>query len=154
MSAETVTLVAAIVAAVAAVAAALISLFAIRRTNYINAIAASRIKWIGELREDFSVLVADAFHIVQSNGHGSYSDEQGLLLYKGFQQKTIKVRLKLNPTDDKSIIEMLLKMENNVFAACTNRDWSYDGDETLISEMQNLLKNEWDKVKVESSRLF
>ena len=58
-----VTLVAACVAACAAIVAAIFAALSTRKTNYTNAIVASRIRWISELRDDFSTLYSDAEQI-------------------------------------------------------------------------------------------
>lgn len=148
----TATFIAACVAAVAAIIAALLTFIGTRRANYTNSIVASRIRWISELRDDFSKLYSNAEHIFERN----YAEpsEEGLSISRDYMTASIKLRLKLNPRNDVDILALLERLEQSVIAACRGKDWTNIDRESLIPLIQQLLKREWDKSKKEAATFW
>ena len=146
------TFVAACVAACAAIVAAIFAALSTRKTNYTNAIVASRIRWISELRDDFSALYSDAEQIFGSESTRQHED--GLKLSRNYLASSLKLRLKLNPRDDREILGLLENLEQAVLAACKGEDWTNIDREKLIPQIQDLLKREWDKSKREAASVW
>jgi len=151
MTESTATFFAACIAAVAAITAAVFVAIGVRRTNYSNAIVASRIRWIAELREDFAALYSDAEKIF---GSDVIRLEDSLELSRDYMARSLKLRLKLNPRDDADILSLLEKLEQAVVAACHGEDWSNFDRHRLIPLIQALLKREWDKSKKEAATIW
>jgi hypothetical protein len=146
----TATFVAALIAAIAAIIAAAFAIMGARRTNYTNAIVASRIRWISEMREDFSNLFADAERIFNTVG----AQDNPAVAARDYLAASLKLRLRLNPKDDAGTLKKLDNLECAAIAACRDEDWSNFDREQMIPEIQALLKREWDKSKKEAAQLW
>jgi hypothetical protein len=146
------TFIAACIAAVAAIIAAWLAFLGARRANYTNSIVASRIRWISELRDDFSSLYSNAEHIFAA-GYAPESEES-LVLSRDYLAASLKLRLKLNPRDDAEILALCERLENCVLAACRGDEWMNIDREKLIPLIQQLLKREWDKSKEEAGTFW
>lgn len=150
MADGTATFIAAVIAAIAAIIAAAFAIMGARRTNYTNAIVASRIRWISEMREDFSNLFADAERIFEA----VEGTDTPAVDARDYLAASLKLRLRLNPKDDEGTLKKLEGLERAVIAACHGEDWQNLDRDEMIPEIQALLKREWDKSKKEAAQLW
>lgn len=177
----------------------LITLYYTRRnlktTKYIDTIISERIKWIGKLREDLSLLTswinifisnkkylnelsADYeeldFQESMTNPHGdepwptiikdmsdnkekqdSLMRELGGVSRQKIIEKIYLIKLRLNPKDDSRAIELLDSLLENF----TSPKFDCKKHDSIIKELhefvvlsQQILKDEWDKVKNETKK--
>lgn len=116
-----------------------------QRTTFINTVTNQRIKWIEQLRQDVSAYAGLVYH-------WAYTDvpdgEEKRRLIKEVDRLTHVIRLRLNPAGQHDQrIEQLLKeiprqTENQIEVTSLLED--------LTVTAQKLLKEEWEKVKLES----
>jgi hypothetical protein len=121
-----------------------------RRTSFINTVTAERVKWIEKLRDNLSTYCGLLFTWQASNLAGG--KPESLDFEKGVDRLRYLIRLQLNPAGahDKAIEDLIARIP-------------YLTDKTKINELhaalnelvvvsQQLLKEEWDKVKEEAKR--
>lgn len=149
--------------------AALISQFFARKnlktSQYIDVITSERIKWIGNVRDDITILVSsviihirNAYRIdpdfIESQKEDYKKIDEGLksILSKSeIVTKAILLKLKLNPVEDGDIILLLDEIILLFTPIAYNiADSSGVDSEKLISLCQAMLKREWEKVKDET----
>jgi len=121
-----------------------------KRTTYINAVTAERVKWINALRENISTFTGLVFHYAQL-GANDPTGEQWVDLFKQTDRLRMLIKLQLNPSGepDRQIEDLLDAMYSQE---------AYRGDPVamqnaanqLVRLGQQLLKQEWEKVKLES----
>ena len=97
-------------------------------------------------------LFSDAEQIFGSESTRQHED--GLKLSRNYLASSLKLRLKLNPRDDRKILGLLENLEQAVLAACKGEDWTNIDREKLIPQIQVLLKREWDKSKMEAASVW
>ena len=116
-----------------------------RRTTFINTVTSQRIKWIEQLRQDVSSYAGLTFHWVSTDLQDG-SKRQELLQEIDRLQHVIRLRLNPSGEEDKKIAHYLAEIPKH-----TDRS---DVISTLLEDLtaatQRLLKEEWDKVKMES----
>ena len=118
-----------------------------KRTTFVNTVTAQRIKWIEQLRQDISTFSGLTYHWC----HRAPDDpEESRKIIQQIDCLRHVIRLRLNPAGQHdSEIERLL----DVIPQHTNApDTIANLLEQLTKTTQNLLKDEWEKVKQESSR--
>ncbi len=112
------------------------NLFSNRRTTYINAVTAERVKWINALRANLSRFAGMASSEATSRAE--------------LRQMEMLINLQMNPDDDlgkdisQDIYDICIHCENGDLDIVRLRLG------TLLSRGQVLLKKEWDKVKEEA----
>lgn len=177
----------------------LVTLYYTRRnlktTKYIDTITSERIKWIGKLRDDLSLLTswinifisnkkylnelsADYEELdTQESMTNPHRDEPWPMILKDMsdnkekqdnlirelggvsRQKIIEkiylIKLRLNPKDDSRAIELLDSLLKNFMPPefdCEKYDLIIKELHEFVSLSQQLLKEEWDKVKNETKK--
>ncbi|MEH6450387.1 MAG: hypothetical protein V7765_17080 [Oleispira sp.] len=120
---------------------------ATRKASFINTVTSQRILWIEQMRQDVSkfvglTLTLDTTTIEESAPKLEICKEIDYLCYV--------IRLRLNPDDtpDRKIAALIKKIQN--LTESSNRNELLSSLELLTKETQDMLKNEWDKVKAES----
>jgi hypothetical protein len=117
-----------------------------KKTAFINTVTSERIKWIGKLRDNISKL----FSLVDKWQRYHPNDHQELVME--IEQLKFEIRLQLNGGDPEDIdLERLIErlpdprksMDENEFEKLRN---------LIIKSSQELLKREWEKVKLESQK--
>jgi hypothetical protein len=120
-----------------------------RRTNFINTVTSQRIKWIEQLRQDISAFSGLVHTWVFSGLQGKPQEYEVL---KEVDRLRHVIRLRLNPTGGHdSRIEALLD-EIPRLTAAVHTDRLTTALNELTVESQQLLKEEWEKVKDEAER--
>ena len=116
-----------------------------RRTTFINTVTSQRIKWIEQLRQDVSSYAGLTFHWVSTDLQDA-AKRQELLQEIDRLQHVIRLRLNPSGEEDKKIAHYLAEIPKH-----TDRP---EVISTLLEDLtaatQRLLKEEWDKVKMES----
>lgn len=118
------------------------NLRAARRASFINTVTTERIKWIGKVRENVSMLCTLCDPWLQGRGNGDLPRQTEL--------KKNEIRLQLNPNDpeDNDIASLLDKLPS-----WTRSMTPQDTEKLLrclVQATQAMLKREWDKVKDEA----
>ena len=118
-----------------------------QRTTFINTVTSQRIKWIEQLRQDISSFSGLTYHWCFTDVEGEPKKSEML---KEIDRLRHVIRLRLNPEGehDKTIEELIGKIPKLT-------DPSYQPQlvealEELTRTTQLLLKQEWEKVKLES----
>ena len=119
-----------------------------KRTTYINAVTSERVKWINSLRENVSKYVGLTYHWVISDIEEDSDDSKEIL--KEIDQVRILIQLQLNPNE--VLGEKIISLINTV------SDQTHESQKeklkksliSMVSAVQALLKEEWDKVKDEA----
>ena len=115
---------------------------------FINSVTSSRMKWIDELRNDISEFCGLITHyrITDNIDEGTLRE-----LYEEIDILTYRIQLKLNRSDepDKYIIRKLDFILDNLESKTDVPD---EEVEELIKLTQDLLKFEWERVKLESKK--
>ena len=120
---------------------------ATRKASYINTVTSQRVLWIEQMRQDVSKFVGLTHTWAMSELEGSESEAD---LLKEIDRLRYVIRLRLNPDDTPdlaiaALIEQIPKLTHE-----SKRDELLTALEKLTTETQNMLKNEWEKVKEES----
>jgi hypothetical protein len=145
---------AAIVAAcIAALVSLIVAAFTWRTANhtmYLNAVTAERSKWIGKLRENIAKLlgVCGAIHLALPDA----SSPEARALREKADRLMALIQMQLNPNNqvDANIIALLPRLVK----ASQNVQGDYRAlEKAVIMHAQCLLKEEWEKVKLESISL-
>jgi hypothetical protein len=118
-----------------------------QRTMFVNTVTSQRIKWIEQLRQDISTFSGLVYHWAMTDLTDTKEKQQ---IVKEIDRLNHVIRLRLNPagTHDKVIEAILAEIPKHT------------EDQTKIKELleqltvtsQALLKEEWEKVKVESKK--
>ena len=116
-----------------------------RRTTFINTVTSQRIKWIEQLRQDVSSYAGLTFHWVSTDIEKVEKRQE---LLQEIDRLQHVIRLRLNPTgeEDKNIAQCLSEIPKHT----DHPEVIGKLLEQLTSATQRLLKEEWDKVKLES----
>jgi hypothetical protein len=150
---QQVTLLVAVVAAVAALLGAFINYLATGRSKYVETITRERIKWVGELRSDFASFLNEMEQARRLIHGRAKTDnwEQDLHRLRGRQQLIL---LKLNRRS-RLDIEISSLMQRCILAAIENEgDQPIEVSKLLRIRVSDLLKEEWETAKLESSGLL
>lgn len=118
-----------------------------RRANFINTVTAQRVKWIEQLRQDISAY-SGLTHTWCFSGVEGKPEELEML--KEVDRLRRVIRLRLNPSGkyDKRIEQLVEEIPS--LTDITQRDKLKMALEELIVTTQSLLKEEWEKVKLEA----
>lgn len=126
-----------------------------RRTIFINTVTAERVKWLSALRENISTYCGLTY-TWQLSRFGDKSREQETIIQ--IDKLRHLIRLQLNPGDSPdSMIETLvddiakLVVGHQVDTITSNAELNGKIN-LLVVHSQNLLKNEWEKVKKETKQ--
>ena len=120
-----------------------------RRTSYINSVTAERVKWINTLRENLSQFAGLVFHYAAVAGNDPTGSKWHNLL-KDTDRLRMLIKLQLNPKG-----EIDEKIEANLDRLYTSNaipspQIAQSVCDQTIKLGQQLLKQEWEKVKEES----
>jgi hypothetical protein len=118
-----------------------------RRVNFINTVTAQRVKWIEQLRQDISAY-AGLTHTWWFSGLEGKPEELEVL--KEIDRLRRVIRLRLNPAGeyDKRIEKLIEEIPS--FTHVSQPDKPRKALEELVVTTQGLLKEEWEKVKLEA----
>ncbi len=121
-----------------------------KRTTFINSVTAERVKWIGKLRENISTFCGLTNHWVLTD----IDSEESTKIIKELDKLKIMIKLQVNPQEDhgKKIMELIDEIPE-----LTNKDSETISKlnskiDEVVSTSQSLLKEEWDKVKMEAKK--
>ncbi len=122
--------------------------FHARKTAFINTVTSERVKWINKLRENISEFCGLTHHWV----HTELSENESNSILKEIDKLRIYIKLQLNPRDpiDQDLIRIIDKIP----------DYTHESQKEKLKELinatvvstQNLLKIEWERVKLEAKR--
>jgi hypothetical protein len=118
-----------------------------RRTTFVNTVTSQRIKWIEQLRQDIGSFSGLVYHWSHSEMEGK--DGEGEML-KELDRLRHVIRLRLNPEGelDQKIEALIAEIPH--YTDPSRQPELLDALERLTKTTQALLKEEWDKVKLES----
>lgn len=121
-----------------------------RRTTYINSVTAERVKWINALRENVSKYAGLTYNWVISDVEEG-SDESKEIL-KEIDQLRILIQLQINPKE-----KLGGKIIFWIDTISSHTHESQKGElkkdlKGMVTDVQELLKIEWDKVKDEAEK--
>jgi endo-1,4-beta-D-glucanase Y len=121
-----------------------------RRTTYINSVTSERVKWINALRENVSKYAGLTYNWVISDIEEGSEESKKIL--KEIDQLRILIQLQINPNEDlgKSIISCIDTISTHTHES--QKEVLKKDLKGLVSDVQNLLKEEWDKVKDEAEK--
>ncbi len=123
-----------------------------RKTNYINSVTASRIKYIQDIRNRMSEFcgLVYSYNATYSTSHSLAATPEKLFeLQREFDKLKYLIKLHLNP-EDTYWDDKILKLIDDIIAL-TDKDPKEKIDD-LIVITQFLLKLEWDGAKLESQK--
>lgn len=117
------------------------------RTTFVNTVTSQRIKWIEQLRQDIGAFSGIVYHWSHSEMAGK--EGEGDLLKEMDRLRHI-IRLRLNPLGehDKTIEKLIEEIPR--YTDPRRQAELVEALERLTKATQALLKEEWDKVKLES----
>jgi hypothetical protein len=146
-------IIAATIAVIGVIISAIVSLSIARSATYINSVTVERSKWIDNLRRNLSTFLGSAAYL----NHKMRIDMQYLRLpehddlVRELETLDALIRLQLNPSGvvDKNIIVLIEDIPGLADKPLDSRFKS--AHRLLIRHSQWLLKDEWVKVKFESS---
>ena len=119
---------------------------AAKKTSFINTVTAQRVKWLEQMRYDVASFVG-----LTHNWAMSTEEEQGKKEYlKEIDRLRYVIRLRLNPDDtpDRKIAALIKEIPE--LTHVSQRDKLIQKLEALTVATQEMLKDEWEKVKQES----
>ncbi|MCP4988090.1 MAG: hypothetical protein GY928_19195 [Colwellia sp.] len=121
-----------------------------RRTTYINSVTAERVKWVNALRENISKFAGLTYNWVISEVEEG-SDESKEIL-KEIDQLRMLIQLQLNPNEELSqkIIAWIEKVSQNTHKS--QKEQLKECLKGMVTDVQSLLKEEWDTVKDEARK--
>lgn len=118
-----------------------------RRTSYINTVTAQRVNWIEQLRQDVASFSGKTYTWCLSKLEGENGE---LDILKEIDRLRYVIRLRLNPSGKHdNEIERLMKEIPELTGISKKEELKAKLDE-LTKTTQNLLKEEWEKVKKEA----
>ncbi|MAZ86052.1 MAG: hypothetical protein CL693_00190 [Cellvibrionaceae bacterium] len=122
--------------------------FHARKTAFINTVTSERVKWINKLRENVSEFCGLTHHWV----HTELSEEESNTVLKDIDKVRIFIKLQLNPKDptDKDLIRIIDKIPE--YTHESKKEKLKELINATIISTQDLLKIEWERVKLESKR--
>ena len=119
-----------------------------RKTAFINTVTSERVKWINKLRENVSEFCGLTHHWVQTD----LSETEANSTLKEIDKLRIYIKLQLNRDDpvDQDLIRIIDKIP----------EYTHESQKEKLKELinaavvstQNLLKVEWERVKLEAKR--
>lgn len=117
-----------------------------RKTLFINSVTASRIRWIDNLRENISSYCGHTYHL--SLTEITESEKQKII--KSIDILRFKIKLQLNRGD--KLDEMILQKIDDIpnLTDSSKIELLAQAINELIIMTQDLLKDEWERVKRES----
>ena len=125
-----------------------------KKTAFINTVTNERVKWLDKLRINISTFTGLTHTWTRSSDNDSKDSKR---ILEEIDKLRYLIRLQLNPKTienqpnvDKRIEELLLKIPE--LTDPTERKNLTEAIEKLIVNSQELLKNEWDKVKEEAKK--
>ncbi len=120
-----------------------------RRTSFINTVTNQRVKWIEQLRQDISAFSGLTHTWCFSELEGKPEE---LEVLKEIDRLQHVIRLRLNPdgTHDRKIAPLIRRIPD--LTHISKREELTAALEELITTTQQLLKEEWEKVKAEAKR--
>lgn len=120
---------------------------ATRKASFINTVTSQRLLWIEQMRQDVSKYVGLTHTWVMSNLEGTKAEPEML---QEIDRLRYVIRLRLNPDDtpDRKIAALIKKIPK--LTDVSNQEELLLSLEQLTTETQDMLKNEWEKVKAES----
>jgi hypothetical protein len=121
-----------------------------RRTTYINSVTAERVKWINALRENISKYAGLTYNWVISNVEEGGEESKEIL--KEIDQVRILIQLQLNPNEELS--QNIIAWIDNVSQSTheSQKEQLKENLKGMVTDVQSLLKEEWDKVKDEAEK--
>ncbi|MCD9462452.1 hypothetical protein CJF25_05510 [Photobacterium phosphoreum] len=121
-----------------------------KRTTYINSVTVERVKWINALRENVSKFIGLTYHWVMTDI--SEDSDESKHIIKEIDQLRILIQLQVNPNEPlgEKIIHLIDKV--SLYTHESQKDKLKVILKEIVSEVQQLLKEEWDKVKNESEK--
>ncbi|MBJ7278202.1 hypothetical protein [Marinobacter salarius] len=119
-----------------------------KRTSFINTVTSERVKWIQSTREAISNLCGRSHYWVMTQDEISQEDSNAVR--KEIDQLRALVKLKLNPGEPPSmkVIDLVDQMEHYTHLSQEVEMKRILND--IVSTSQVLLKEEWDKVRLEA----
>jgi len=155
------TLITAVIAAVLSLLSVYFSYQSNKKTTFINTITTERIKWMSEIRENVSKLCSNTYRLSVrrdiSNRQEKLTEVDRLIGH---------IRLLLNPKEHEEILKLLdgipeyfnksegreaRDMANKIFGLTTEKDLFELSIANIIFLSQELLKEEWEKERKDSS---
>lgn len=122
-----------------------------KRTAFINTVTTERIKWIENLRSNISSFCGLTYTWSMSELEGTEEEKE---IIKEIDKLRHYIRLQLNPDPDALLdrkIEKLISLIPTLTPQHKQEDLKTEIN-NLITTSQELLKEEWEKVKEESKR--
>ncbi len=118
-----------------------------RRSNFINTVTSQRVKWIEQLRQDISTFSGLTYTWCVSDLEGK---PQEFEMLRDIDRLRHVIRLRLNPSGmhDKRIEQLIEEIPK--FTHVSQREKLLKALEGLTVTTQLLLKEEWEKVKMEA----
>jgi hypothetical protein len=148
---EQIAVVAAAVAAFAVLLAAFINFLASGRSKYVEVIAAQRIKWVDDLREnilEFTTALDSLIYCVQRGIHrGDEYDKH--LDTAGRQMQLVMMKMNLEKTSDTRLIGLMRREMH--YARCGDYQEFTAYADLRLRSTYDLLKDEWEKAKLEAA---
>lgn len=120
---------------------------ATRRASFINTVTSQRVLWIEQMRQDVAKFVGLTHTWVMSELEGK---EEELEVLKEIDRLRRVIQLRLNPNDtpDRKIAILIKNIPK--LTHVSKRDELLKALDELTTATQEMLKEEWDKVKAES----
>jgi len=121
--------------------------YATRKASFINNVTSQRVKWIEQLRQDISAFAGLTHTWCSSELEGKPEETEVL---KELDRLRHVIRLRLNPdgTPDRKITALIKLIPT--LTHVSKRAELLAALEELTTTTQDLLKDEWEKVKAES----
>jgi hypothetical protein len=121
-----------------------------RRTAFINTVTSERVKWIGKLRENISNYVGWTHYWFVSKRDVDPQKLEDIL--RDLRVLRYHITLQLNPKPDAMIDHKIMQLVKDIPDIASQPDATalLNSLDELIAEGQQLLKAEWDKVKLEA----
>lgn len=144
---ETVTLLSIIITLIISSNSLYLTLKSTKKTLYINSVTANRVKWIGDIRDNISKFCGLTYHYALTE----LSKSEKQKIFQEIDQVRFLIKLQLNREDefDKRIIEKIDIIPN---IDTKKIDVLESEINELINLTQDLLKLEWEGVKMESMK--
>lgn len=112
-----------------------------RKTTFINTVTSERVRWMGELRDNTSRLCSIAFSLVDNPYSTNRED-----LAKELNRVAVQIKLLLNPDEHLNIIKSLESIINST----SFQNLSDNMLNNFVASIQEMLKDEWEKIKKEA----